>query len=397
MPGPPERFRAGGGGLVNQQVYAPMVEVTRGPWVESAHRGAIAAVESGGRLIASLGATSQPYFVRSCAKPFQALALVCSGAADAFGVTDDELAVICASHSGEPEHVSRVASVLQKAKIDPRYLACGVHPPFDAKARRQLAADGREASELHNNCSGKHAGMLLTAKHLGLPLDNYVDPDHGVQIAIVGLLGFLCGLEPTEIDIGIDGCTAPTFQVPLRAFALGLARLAAQGEGIQSELPVQRDDEEEWDEDAPAQLPLWREEAEDGFPVPVRVGLARVWRAMKANPMLVAGTVGRLCTDLMNVARTFGVPLVAKSGAEGGYAIAVVAGGRAYGIALKVEDGAQRARDAAAIEALLQLELLPDEARGPLAGYYRQVVLNRRDEAVGEVRARFRLSRGLPG
>lgn len=385
---------------VNHQSYAPMVEVTRGGFVESSHRGVIAVVEASGRLVASLGSPAQPIIVRSCAKPFQALALVCSGAADAFGLTEEELAVVCASHSGEEQHVRAVASLLKKAGVDPNALLCGPHPPFDGPARRALAASGQEPTALHNNCSGKHAGMLVTARHLGLPLEQYTAPDHGVQAAILGLLGYLSGLEPSEIDLAVDGCTAPTFHLPLRSFALAMARLAAAGEN----LPVARsatgfeDEEEDRDND-------WRVEAgtiaaygedEDTFPVPVRAGLARVWHAMKSHPVLIAGSRGRLCTDLMNVARSVDVDLVAKSGAEGCYAMAVVQDDRAYGIALKVEDGAQRARDAAAIETLLQLDLLPESTSGSLAAYHQQVVLNRRDELVGDVRAHFRLHHGLP-
>lgn len=410
------------GRTVTQQPFAPMVEVTRGSLVESAHRGAIAVVDDGGHLVASLGSAGQPFFARSCAKPFQALALVCSGAADAFGVTEAELAVVCASHSGEPEHVALVESVLAKADVSASMLACGVHPPFDSAARTALATRGVAPSALHNNCSGKHAGMLALSRHLGLPLDGYTDPDHGVQVAIHRLFAYLAGLEPSELRIAVDGCTAPTFSLPLRAFALSLARLAAYGEG----LAVARDPAERPIEDDISDLVDERDEPDDGavepthdgseseprvrpsggvaldddgadFPVPVSLGLQRIWNAMKANPVVVAGSRGRLCTDLMRTAAQVGVPLVAKSGAEGGYAVALVHAGRAYGIALKVEDGAQRARDAAAIETLVQLELLPSAARGPLAGYHHPVVLDRSDEPVGEVRARFRLSHGLPG
>ncbi|MBK8232684.1 MAG: asparaginase [Candidatus Eisenbacteria bacterium] len=376
---------------MNHQAYAPMVEVTRGVSIESAHRGAIAAVDMNGRLIASIGTPAHPVFVRSCAKPFQALALVCSGAADAFGVTEEELAVVCASHSGEPEHVRLVTSLLQKAGISLDHLKCGAHPPFDSNARRALAAQGAAPSVLHNNCSGKHAGMLVTAQHLGLPLDDYTDPEHAVQVAIRVLLGFLSGLEPEEITVAVDCCTAPTYCLPLRSFALAFARLAAVGEGIAIQ-PAG----EGWDgeEDAPVEFDL---EAESAFPVSIRDGLTRVWRAMRDHPVLIAGTRGRLCTDLMLHARGLGLPLVAKSGAEGAYAMAVVQDGRAYGITLKVEDGAQRARDAAAIDTLLQLELLPESSSEALAGYHRQPVLDHRDRTVGEVRARFRLSHGLPG
>jgi len=374
-----------------------MVEVMRGDWVESAHRGALAVVDMNGRLVASLGAPAQPVFVRSCAKPIQALALVCSGAADAFHVTEEELAVVCASHSGEPEHVRLVASLLAKAKLDVHHLQCGIHLPFDAPSRRALAATGTEPSALHNNCSGKHAGMLVTARHLGLPLDDYTDPEHAVQVAIRGLLAFLAGLEPGEINVAVDGCTAPTFQLPLRGFALAFARLAAVGEGVPlAQASATNPPEFEEDEDPEGVAPGFDLDAESAFPVSIREGLERVWNAMRRHPVLIAGSRGRLCTDLMRCAASLDVPLIAKSGAEGAYAMAVVKEGRAFGIALKVEDGAQRARDAASLETLFQLDLLPEDAERMMAAYHRQVVLNHRDQPVGETRARFRLSYGLP-
>jgi L-asparaginase II len=412
-----------GRGAVPNQAFVPMVEITRGRHVESVHHGAIAVVDAAGRLYASLGDPKEPVFVRSSAKPFQALALVCSGAADAFGVTEEELAIVCASHSGEPRHIELVGSLMRKAEIKPSDLHCGIHPPFDVASRRALAAAGEEPSVLHNNCSGKHVGMLAAAKHLGLPLSGYVDPEHDVQIAIRGLLAFLSGLDPDDLGVAIDGCGAPTFFLPLRGFALAMARLAAAGEGTSQ--PLAKDefgpnDEEDYEDDeedeafradieyeeeaeggSPRPVSSEQQEAEpggeDGFPVSVPQGLARVWRAMKNNPVLIAGSRARLCTDTMRVASHLGIPFVAKSGAEGFYAMALVHHGRALGIALKVEDGAERARNAAALETLFQLDLLPEEAREPLSGYHQPPILNRLDRPVGEVHARFRLNRGLPG
>lgn len=395
--------------MSHQQPFVPIVQITRGIHVESSHRGAVAAVDAGGHLVASLGSAAEPICVRSCAKPFQALAFVCSGAADAFQITDEELAVACASHSGEPGHVKHVQSLLQKAGIDPELLRCGVHPPFDRETRESLEEHGSRATVLHNNCSGKHAAMLATSRFLDLPLQHYTEPEHPVQIAIHGILAYLCGLDTDEVEIAVDGCTAPTFYVPLRGFALAMARLAASGTGAE---PIpgrssrrhdgEPDDEDdalidaiEEGEDEISEIDDEDEGIGDSFPVPIQEGLGRIWRAMSAHPRLVAGNHGRLCTDLMIVAASFGVPLVAKSGAEGAYAVATVLDDVGLGLAFKVEDGAQRARDSAVIETLFQLEILPEEARGPLAGYHRQTVLNLRQEPVGEIRSAFRLSRGL--
>lgn len=418
--------------MANRQAYIPIVEVTRGYQVESRHHGAIAAIDAAGRLIASVGDPGHPAYVRSCAKPFQALALVCSGAADAFGLTDAELAIVCASHGGEPEQVALVRSVLAKARTEESWLGCGAHAPLDRQTAREMAARGEEPTAVHNNCSGKHAGMLALARHLDLSTEDYLDPEHGVQVAIRGILAYLAGLETGEIEVSIDGCSAPSFRLPLRGFALAAARLAAAGEG----LPIWsagpgttgssdagdadtwddlEEPEEDYDEEAgqdpederfPVRAPRSGPDAPEStggaadlageFPVAISEGLSRIWHAMKDHPALIAGSRGRICTSLMKVAASFGVPLVAKSGAEGSYVVAAVHGGQAIGIATKIEDGAQRARDAAVIETLFQLELLPDEARGPLAGFHRQAVLSHRQDPVGEIRPCFRLSRGLP-
>jgi L-asparaginase II len=387
--------------------YQPMVEITRNARLESLHRGAVAVVDARGKLVASLGNPKQPVYLRSAAKPFQALALVCSGAADAFGVTEEELALICSSHSGEARHIALLESLLRRTGLCAEQLHCGIHPPFDAQARRALVESGLAPTVLHNNCSGKHAGMLATSKHLGLTLEDYTDPEHGVQMAIRGILAFLAGLEPDEIEIGTDGCAVPAFYVPLRSFSLAMARLAAAGEGTDE---VRQEDEaledalcdEECDVDGTEEggtgplEAVTGGEADESLPVSLSDGLARTWRAMISHPVIFGGSRGRLDTDLMRAAAGHGVPLVAKSGAEGVYAVAVVRDGEAYGFALKIEDGAERARNSAAIEILRQLDLLPEEAIDPLSGYHQPLILTRRDEAVGEVNPIFRLNRGLP-
>jgi len=291
-----------------------------------------------------------------------------------------------------------VASLLRRAGLEEKHLLCGVHSPFDPGTRRALLMAGQEAGALHNNCSGKHAAMLVTASYLGLSLEDYVNPDHDVQVAIRGLIAYLSGVSPEEIGVAVDGCTAPAYQIPLRGFALAMARLAAVGEGVGVAGEARRDahgreengeDEEEWTAFEPDT------DDDEGFPVSIGTGLRQVWRAMKNHPVLVAGTRGRICTDLMRMAARCGVPLVAKSGAEGFYAWAAVHRGQAIGFASKIEDGAERARNTVLLETLFQLEVLPPEAEGPLASYHRPKVLNLRQQPVGELRPRFRLSRGL--
>ncbi len=377
-----------------------MVEINRGGLVESHHRGAVAVVDSSGRLVASLGNPREPVILRSAAKPFQALALVCSGAAKAYGLTDEELAVVCSSHGGDERQVALVESILQKAGLDESMLQCGVHAPMDPTVRRSLAREGREPGPLHNNCSGKHAGMLATAKHLGLTLDDYTEPDHGVQQAILGLLAFLAGIEADQIRMAKGGCSAPTACLPLRCMALAMARLAAAGEGIlrpdpsafEDSLPDPDEDVAEFYDDPPDQEPDQGNEVDDELPVSLEEGLAVLWRAMRGHPVLIAGGQGRIDTDIMRCCNQVGIPLVAKAGAEGIYAMALALEDEAYGIALKIEDGAERARNAATVQALVALDLIPDEAAQALAGYHRPIILNCRGDAVGSVVPVFQLN-----
>ena len=219
-------------------------------------------------------------YLRSSAKPFQLLPLVESGAADRFGFTDAELAVMAGSHSGEPRHVAAVQSILNKIGLSEEALQCGVHAPFNADSAKALRAAGREPTALYNNCSGKHSGMLAQAVDRGLSTHDYLDPQHPVQITIRQRLAELGGITFDEIGVGVDGCSAPCFAMPLRAAALAFARLAEARES----------------------------------------GLHRVARVMMDYPEMVAGE-GRLDTDLMRA-----VPgrVVSKGGAEGYHGMGVI-------------------------------------------------------------------------
>jgi L-asparaginase II len=328
-----------------------LVEVTRGGCVESEHRGAIAVVAADGQLVAHAGDVELVSYLRSSAKPFQLLPLVESGAADRLGFTSAELAVIAGSHSGEPRHVAAVQSILHKIGLTEDALQCGVHVPFNADAARSLRAEGREPSVLHNNCSGKHAGMLAQALDRGLSTDDYLDPQHPVQVTIRQRLAELGGVTFDQIGVGVDGCSAPCFAMPLRAAALAFARLA---EG--------RTD-----------------------------GLRRVARAMLDHPEMVSGE-GRLDTDLMRA-----VPnrLVSKGGAEGYHGMGLIQpDGSAWGIAIKIADGdGKRGGHPVVIETLRQLAVLNDEALAKLKNYHTWTIPNHRGLEVGEVRANFNLIR----
>lgn len=322
-----------------------VVEVTRGGVVESLHRGAYVIANANGDVAASAGDIERPVFPRSAIKIFQALPLVESGAADELGFTPAELALACASHGGEPRHVAAAASMLHKAGFNCGDLECGAHWPMYEQAARDLGASGANPDALHNNCSGKHAGMLALAKHLGVDQHGYVDRDHRVQCEVAKLLGDVCACDLEAASCGIDGCSVPTWAIPLHNLAMGFARLAT-----------------------PASLAGARANA-----------ATRLFKACSAAPYMVAGT-GRFCTGLMNA-----VPAAfVKTGAEGVYCGAVPRAG--LGIALKCDDGGTRAAEVSMAAILSRLPVFSDNERQALEGFAYQRVENRRGLHVGDVR-----------
>ena len=351
-----------------------LVEVWRGGRIESEHRGAIAAVDAQGRVLAHLGDVDLMSYLRSSAKPFQLLPLIESGAADRLGFTDRELAVIAGSHSGEPRHLEAVQSILNKIGLNNSALQCGIHVPFNAAAARALRAANQPASVLHNNCSGKHAGMLAQAIDRGLSTADYLDPNHPVQISIRQRLAELADLDVDAIGVGVDGCSAPCFALPLKNAALAFARLAEARSKMR--------------------------EARNKMHEASTLALARVVKVMVDYPEMVAGE-GRLDTDLMRAANgraangsTVNDRLFSKGGAEGFHGVGVLAQGAqpAYGVAWKIGDGdGKRGGHPAVIEALRQLDVLDDEALAALKSYHTWPITNHRGLGVGEVKANFSL------
>ena len=328
------------------------VRVWRGAAVESIHAVHAAVVGANGRVLLYRGDPDARAFLRSAAKPVQALPVVEDGLVDRFGFTAEEIAVMAASHGGEPIHVAAVESILGKAGLDPALLQCGAHPPFHESSAAGLRTQGREPTALHNNCSGKHAGMLAVCRARGWPFESYRDPEHPLQRRIWTLVAELAGLPASEVDRAIDGCGVPTFALPLRSMAALFGRLASADAARDSD----------------------RARA---------VGV--VFDAMTAHPAYVAGT-GRLCTDLMIRA---GDRVVVKAGAEGISCAAIR--GQDRGLALKVADGARRAVDVAML-ALLDGAGVVDGARDPvLAAYLTPPVLNRAGSIVGRLDARLPL------
>lgn len=346
---------------MTESPFVPLVELTRGPIVESVHHGALVVVDSQGRLLASLGNPSLIMHLRSTAKPFQLLPLIEQGAVERFSLTSEEIAVMCASHSGTDEHVAVLTRLQAKMGIQEGELQCGVHPPFDETTWQAMIRRGESPTPIRHNCSGKHTNMLAQAALMGADRGNYLDPQHPVQQRILHTLADICGISPEEIRIGIDGCSAPVFALPLYNAALGYARLCD-----------------------PVDLPSERAQA-----------CHIITSAMMAAPFMVAGP-GRFDTLVMEIGKG---KIIAKGGAEGYQGIGVMPGALGpgspgLGIAFKIADGDSggRARPVVAIEVLRQLGLLgEDEIKTHLADLATRPLKNWRGLHVGEIRPVFKL------
>lgn len=297
-----------------------LVEVMRGGRVESLHRGVVAVCDADGKFVFELGDIDRPVFPRSAVKSIQALPLVESGAADALGFGDKELALACASHSGEPEHVGIAAGMLAKVGLDNAALECGAHWPFNQEATVDLAAQGRKPLALHNNCSGKHSGFICLCCHSNVEPQGYVKPEHWLQETVRATMEEVTGAPHDEANRGTDGCSIPTYAVPLRNLACGFAKMASgQGFGPERAKAAQR-----------------------------------LMQACMARPFHVAGT-DRADTRLMQAAPG---RLFVKTGAEGVYCAALPELG--FGIALKCDDGAGRAAEVAVAIVLARLVQDPE-------------------------------------
>lgn len=331
-----------------------LAKVIRGETVESVHRGHLIAIGGDGKLHLSVGDPQTVTYFRSSSKPFQALPCVASGAADRFGFTDDEIALGCASHSGEPVHVKIAARMLEKCGLSESDLMCGVHLPFYEKEAERLLRANETVTQLHNNCSGKHAAMLALAKYMNSDTDRYLQPENPVQQAILKTVSIYCEIPTDEIAIGIDGCCAPNFALPLSAMARGFLNLVAPNADF----------------------------ADDVF----RTSAARIVSAMLKFPELIGGSE-RLDTMLMQAASG---RLISKVGADGVWLCGVLPNEsfpKGLAIALKIEDGDdKRARPVVAVEILKRFGMLsPDGLRNlsPMP------IKNRKGDVVGKVEAAF--------
>jgi L-asparaginase II len=320
-----------------------LVEIHRGNGLESSHRGAAAIADSRGDIIAAWGDIDRPIFPRSAVKMIQALPLIESGAAERFRLTDEHLALACASHSGEPVHVRAVEAWLAQIGLDGNALECGTHEPFSDSAARELIAARQRPSPLHNNCSGKHAGFLTAAHHMNFPIRAYIDKSHPIQRLVTAALSEMSELDLGQTPIGIDGCGIPVHALPLRNLARAMAKFASPGKFSGS-----------------------RGEA-----------INRLYDAMHAHPLLVGGS-GRFDTRAIAAGDS---RFIVKMGAEGVHiGIAPKLG---LGIALKIDDGARRAAELAMATLLQSLGLVDHAVATSLAVDH---VSNTRGDQVGTVR-----------
>lgn len=323
-----------------------LVDVSRGDMIESRHRGSVAVVDLDGDLVVALGDIERPVFARSAIKPLQALPLLETGSAEGFEVSDEELALACASHGGEPKHVQAVEAWLHRLGLGCEDLECGTHLPTYQPAATLLLRSGGSASALHNNCSGKHAGFLATAMHLAEPTHGYSHADHPVQQRVRQTLENMSGEKLTDAPTGIDGCGIPVVGLSLRATANAMAKLGSP----------------------------------HGLAAKTARACERIVQAMASQPFMVAGT-DRFCTEIMRVT---GSDAIIKTGAEGFYA--AVLPNKGLGIALKIDDGAARAAEVAMGAVLRHLETFGDSALQALAEQLEPPVRNWAGAIVGHLR-----------
>ena len=323
-----------------------LARVRRGAHVESQHRGTWALVDSSGEVLDGAGDPELPIFARSSIKAVQALPLIESGAAERYGLTEEELTLAVASHDAEPQHTERVAALLARLGLGPGDLQCGAQPPGNRDTRKALTRAGVSPTPLHNNCSGKHAGFLALALHLGVDPERYLDPESESQRSVRRAVEELGGVPAGQLTSAIDGCSAPTFRLPLASLASAIARVTNPGD-----LPPAR-----------------------------RAACERITAAVATWPELVAGSRERLCTDL---SRASGGRLFPKIGGEAVYVVGERGADRA--LALKMDDGNLRGMHPVAIALLLRLGMLSEGEADRLASWRRPVMKNWAGLEVGRV------------
>ena len=324
--------------------HAPLAIVSRGNATESVHYGSVAVVDAEGRVLFSAGDPEFLTTTRSALKPLQALPFVAGGGVERFGFSGPQVALLCASHSGEPRHVEAVADMLSRIGCVAEQLLCGVHPPLYYAAHDEPPPAGARFSTLHHNCSGKHSGMLAYCRQCSLPIDAYVAFDHPLQQAIRTAVAHLTGVAEADLVGVVDGCSAPNYAVPLSRLAYAYARLAGE-----------------------------REDARYGM------APAKLAQAMRAYPEMVSGEKRNDLT-LMRAGRG---AWVTKVGAEGVQALGLRSKG--WGVAIKVIDGNARGLHPATVAVLDQLGMLDEAQRTELSAWREPTLRNYRGILTGKV------------
>ncbi|MGL4635930.1 MAG: asparaginase [Beijerinckiaceae bacterium] len=334
-----------------------LVDVMRGGIVESSHRGAVAVVDADGAVVLSIGDIDRPIFPRSAIKGLQAIPLIESGAADKYQLTDDEIALACASHNGEERHAQTALGMLAKAGLGVGALECGAQFPMRANAGHPLIREGKPATALHNNCSGKHSGFVCVACASGDDPAGYIKASHPTMRAVTEAVASMTGHNLSEAVAGTDGCSIPTFAIPLRALALGFARFGAG-----------------------AKLGGERQKA-----------TARIRAAVANAPFFVAGTE-RFDTEVMQV---LGTRAFLKVGAEGVYCASFPDLG--FGVALKCDDGTTRAAEVMMAAVIKRYLGLSDDTFAAMARWHTQPLTNWNGIHVGDIRPAGLLAVPLAG
>ncbi len=327
-----------------------VLQYTRAGHVENIHRGDVAAVNCAGEIISSVGNAHLPMFWRSAAKPFQALPFVKNGGLEKYNITQEELALLVSSHSGEENHVALVRGILAKLGLDESVLDCGVVRPMSGKAFKDLIAKGEKVLPVHNPCSGKHSQIIALAMMLGVPIEGYTKPEHEAQKIIFKHVAMAAKVPENKLEIGIDGCGVPVFYLPLYNMALAYARLSTPRLG-------------DWGE--------------------YELAATKIRNAMSDYPQVISGT-GRI--DLA-VSEVTGGRVIAKIGADAVYCLCVK--DENLGIAFKIEDGSYAAVTPMVIAVLKKLDLLTKSEAENLDKKFPPVLKNHRGEIIGTIEAVF--------
>ena len=327
-----------------------VLHYTRANHVENIHRGDVAAVNCAGEVVASVGNPHLPMFWRSAAKPFQALPFVKNGGLEKYSITDEELALLVSSHSGEENHVALVRNILSKLGLDESVLDCGVVRPMSGKAFKKLVAAGEKVLPVHNPCSGKHSQIIALAMMLGIPYEGYTKPDHEAQNLIFRHVAMAAKMPEDKLEIGIDGCGVPVFYLPIYNMSLAYARLSTPTKG-------------DWGE--------------------YELAATKIRDAMSKYPQVLSGT-GRI--DLA-VSQVTNGRIIAKIGADAVYCLAVKDGD--LGITFKIEDGSYAAVTPMTIAVLKKFDLLTKDEAAELEKIFPPVLKNHRGDIIGTIEAVF--------